>query len=130
MSDSGSDDNDCHSASSPCRNLQTVLDRAADGADIYVTSETLPINDKNCTVTIDIYYTPKNVTCCKVNSSLSYSIRRTNGGTFTVTCSGFYHLWLMRKLFFSLLSFITKKQHLRTFPIHTLPSLNISNSYA
>ena len=111
MSDDGSDDSDCHSASAPCRNLQTVLRRAADGADIYVTSETLPINDKNCTVAIagsfpDLYLV--NMTCCKVNSSLSYSIRRTNGGTFTVTCSGFYHLLLMRKLFFSLLSFITK----------------------
>ena len=32
VSDDGSDDNDCHSASTPCRNLQTVLDRATDGA--------------------------------------------------------------------------------------------------
>ena len=38
VSDDGSDDSDCHSASAPCRNLQIVLDRAANGADIYVTS--------------------------------------------------------------------------------------------
>ena len=97
VSDYGSDDNDCHSASAPCMNLQTVLDRATDGADIYVTSETLPINDKNCTAVIhrnfyDISAKPQYLKCCKVNSSLSYSIRKTDGGKFTVTCSGLYHL--------------------------------------
>ena len=44
MSDYGSDENDCHSVSAPCRSLQTVLNRAADGADIYVTSDTLSID--------------------------------------------------------------------------------------
>ena len=54
--------------SAPCRNLQTVLDRATDGADIYVTSETLPFNDENCTIAIDIGdidLSPENLTCCK-----------------------------------------------------------------
>ena len=44
VSDFGSDDNNCHSASAPCRNLQTILDRAIDGADIYVTSNTLSLD--------------------------------------------------------------------------------------
>ena len=43
VSDDGSDDNDCHSASAPCRNLQTVLNNATDGADIYVTFDTLSL---------------------------------------------------------------------------------------
>ena len=49
LSDEGSDDHDCHSEAAPCRNLQTVLDRAIDGADIYVTSETLSL-DAECTI--------------------------------------------------------------------------------
>ena len=53
VSDYGSDDNDCHSESAPCRNLQTVLDRATDGADIYVTSATLSLG-ADCTVTTNI----------------------------------------------------------------------------
>ena len=41
VSDEGSDLYNCQTESSPCKNLQTVLDRASDGAEIYVTSETL-----------------------------------------------------------------------------------------
>ena len=93
VSNYGSDDNNCHSTSAPCGNLQAVLDRAADGADIYVTSDSLSMYDRNSTVVFEhrhgVYIEQK---CCMVNSSLSYSIRRTNGGSFTVTCSGFYHL--------------------------------------
>ena len=44
VSDGGSDQNDCHTESTPCRNLQTVLGRAADGAAIYVTSTTLSLD--------------------------------------------------------------------------------------
>lgn len=43
LSEFGSDDNDCHSEFTQCRNLQTVLERATDGADIYVTSWRLPL---------------------------------------------------------------------------------------
>ena len=41
LSEFGSDDNDCRSEFTECKNLQTVLDRATDGADICVTSEML-----------------------------------------------------------------------------------------
>ena len=70
VSDDGSDDNDCHSAFAPCRNLQTVLDRATDGADIYVTSETLLI--------------------CSVNSIISFNISGINVSIINVTCPGMY----------------------------------------
>ena len=47
VSDEGSDANHCHVPTVPCRNLQTVLDRAAkmygDGAEIYVTSTKLTL---------------------------------------------------------------------------------------
>ena len=72
MSDEGSDENDCSTESTPCQNLQIVLDRASDGADIYVTSDTLSLED------------------CKVNSSLSYNIMRINGEKFSVICSGLF----------------------------------------
>ena len=68
VSDYGSDTNDCHSESAPCKNLQTVLDRAADGADIYVTSTMLSI--------------------CTVNSSISFNMSGINGLGINVTCSG------------------------------------------
>ena len=66
MSDDSSDDNDCHSESAPCRNLQTVLDRATDGADIYVISQTLSLD----TYIHKCLYGP----CCLVDSSLSYNL--------------------------------------------------------
>ena len=80
VSDSGSDDNDCHSVSAPCRILQTVLDRATDGADIYVTSPTLSLgmNKKRC------HYIDR--TCCTVESSISYTITTYNETYFTPTC--------------------------------------------
>ena len=40
----GSDKSNCQTESTPCKNLQTVLDRASDGAEIYVTSEILSLN--------------------------------------------------------------------------------------
>ena len=78
MSDSGSDDNDCHSASAPCRNLQTVLDRAADGADIYVTSPTLSLD-----------YIKKDGHCIII-SRLSCTLRSLYNSTIKITCSGMY----------------------------------------
>ena len=46
VSDNGSDVNNCKTVSTPCKNLQTVLDRASDHADIYicVTSDTLSLD--------------------------------------------------------------------------------------
>ena len=76
VSDYGSDENACHSASAPCRNLQTVLDRATDGADIYVTSDTLSLDGH------------KNEYGCEISSPLSYTISHLDKNMFTFTCSG------------------------------------------
>ena len=73
MSADGSDTNDCHSVSAPCRNLQTVLDRATDGADIYVTSDTLSIRKDSR---------------CEVNSNLSYTLKNYNNILTKLTCRG------------------------------------------
>ena len=81
LSDDGSDDNDCHSVSAPCRNLQTVLDRATDGADIYVTSKTLSLD-------IGYFYLGFQFYKCVINSSLSYTLRGYENSTINVTCSG------------------------------------------
>ena len=78
VSDDGSDDNDCHSTSAPCRNLQTVLDRATDGADIYVTSPTLSMD-----------FIMKYLECV-IKSSLSYTLRSLYNSAIKVTCSGMY----------------------------------------
>ena len=74
VSDDGSDYNDCHSESAPCRNLQTVLDRATDGADIYVTSDTLSLSGAQ-----DV---------CLLMSNISYSLSSVNNNLVNVTCSG------------------------------------------
>ena len=85
MSDDGSDDNDCHSASAPCRKLQTVLDRATDGADIYVTSNTLSLDFR--IVHISGLYILGD---CIIKSSLSYTLRSLYNSTIKLTCSHMY----------------------------------------
>ena len=80
ISDVGSDYNDCHSAAAPCRNLQTVLDRATDGAEIYVTSDTLSLDGQT------------NGISCWFSSDLSYTISHIDNKMFTFTCSGVYYL--------------------------------------
>ena len=92
VSDSGSDDNDCHSVSAPCRNLETVLDRATYGADIYVTSDTLALDFSINTYTY--------VEACTINSSLSYTLRSLSNSTIKVTCSGVYVYLLVLVLVF------------------------------
>ena len=79
VSDDGSDNNDCHSKSAPYRNLQTVLDRATDGADIYVISQTLLL-DSNINKCL---YGPY----CLVDSSLSYNLYGLYG-MVQLTCKG------------------------------------------
>ena len=79
MSNDGSGDNDCHSESAPCRNLQTVLHRETDGADIYVISQTLSL-DSNIHQCL---YGP----CCLVDSSLSYNLYGLYG-MVQLTCKG------------------------------------------
>ena len=56
VSDEGSDQYNCQTESTPCKNLQTVLDRASDGAEIYVTSETLSLDLVNDTVWYKMAY--------------------------------------------------------------------------
>ena len=91
ISDEGSDQNDCHSESAPCLNLQTVLDRATDGADIYVTSDTLSLDAVR-----DIFND------CVVNSSISYSIQSAKGVRYIVNCPSEYKTVVLHKcsLFF------------------------------
>ncbi len=81
VSDQGSDDNDCHTESAPCWNLQTVLDRATDGADIYVVSDTL---------SVDAVYgvDRRGDLCCEVTSSKSYRLSSLHDKTFSLTCLG------------------------------------------
>ena len=91
MSDYGSDDNDCHTDFTPCKNLQTVLDRAEDGANIYVTSDTLSLENVTGSVWLYGYYVEHGFnTCCQLNSSLSYSISSLYGRHINFTCSGWY----------------------------------------
>ena len=80
VSDDGSDDSDCHSASVPCKNLQTVLNRATDGADIYVTSDSLSLDGHGC----------------EISSPLSYTISPLDNKMFTFTCqSGLYYRYIL-----------------------------------
>ena len=84
VSDDGLDDNDCHSESVPCKNLQTVLNRVTDGADIYVKSETLSLNMVHGFVWIK----GKNQSACIINSSMSYTLQSVNNHHFEITCPG------------------------------------------
>ncbi len=85
VSESGSDQNNCHTSSTPCRNLQTVLDRAADHADIHVTSETLSLD----AVHGFVWHEGHPTACCEVNSSASYSISGF-ASSFAVKCTGLF----------------------------------------
>ena len=97
VSDYGSDDNDCNSATTLCRNLQTVLDRATDGADIYVTSKTLSLDAVYINTTVYLDYIGDNndhyktFSCCGVVGSISYNISSISGSSVNVTCSGQYN---------------------------------------
>ena len=93
MSDDGSDDNTCHSVPAPCRNLQTVLDRATDGADIYVTSDTLSLdgvhNEARFPGVLD-WIDSEMRNCCQLISSLSYNLSSLNENLINITCAGKY----------------------------------------
>ena len=91
VSDYGSDDNDCHTASAPCRKLQTVLDRATDSADIYVTSHSLSLDGVYNVAWFPGMsggFDPEMRNCCQLGSSLSYSIISLNGNLVNITCAG------------------------------------------
>ena len=81
MSDYGSNGNDCHSASAPCRSLQTVLDRATDGADIYVTSDSFSLDGVHNVTRlpgVSGWVDSEMRNCCQLYSSLSYSLNSLN----------------------------------------------------
>ena len=88
VSDYGSDHNNCHSASTPCRNLQTVLDRATDGAEIYVTSPTLSLD-----------YIKKDGHCI-ISSSLSYTLRSFYNSTIKVIGSRCMYVYQLILVYF------------------------------
>ena len=96
LSDEGSDQYNCQTESTPCKNLQTVLDRATDGAEIYVTSEILSLDLVNDTIWYKMPYWPIPVTgsCCLINSSLSYTLRNINGTKTNIICSSKYYFYL------------------------------------
>ena len=80
VSDNGSDVANCQTASTLCRNLQTVLNKAVDGAVIFVTSTSLNL-DGGLT---DVDGTSN----CVLESSVSFSIQPFNNENVEVTCSG------------------------------------------
>ena len=92
VSDEGSNRDNCQTESTPCKNLQTVLDRASDGAEIYVSSETLSLDLVNDTVWYKMIYWDWTFTgsCCLINSSLSYTLRSINGTKTKLICSSKY----------------------------------------
>ena len=90
LSDEGSDRNNCQTESTPCKSLQTVLDKASDGAEIYVTSKTLSLDLVNDTVWYKMSYWrwPVTGSCCLVNSSLTYTLRSISVTKTSIICSG------------------------------------------
>ena len=92
VSDEGSDRDNCQTESTPCKNLQTVLDRTSDGTEIYVTSATLSLDLINDTLWYKMAYWRSPITgpCCLINSSLSYTLRSINGTKTNITCSSEY----------------------------------------
>ena len=84
VSDYGSDDNDCQTESTPCKNLQTVLDRASDDADIHVSSHRLTLNATHCQTR---YPWSAGDRCCQVKSSISFNISTVNDSSFELSCS-------------------------------------------
>ena len=106
LSDDGFDKHNCQMESTPCRNLQTVLDRASDGADIYVTSETLSLDLVNDTVWYTMSYWILTGSCCLINSSLSYTLRSINGTKTNITCSSKHCCLLLYMLFYLIFNYI------------------------
>ena len=73
-SDEGSDMNVCNSLASPCRHLQSVLNKACDGADIIITSSTLNLN-------------PKEKERCQIESQKSFRIISMHNVNISVICA-------------------------------------------
>ena len=92
VSDEGSDKYNCQTESTPCKNLQTVLNRASDHAEIYITSETLSLDLVNDTVWYKMTFWSFTLTgsSCLIDSSLSYTLRSINGTKTNIICSSKY----------------------------------------
>ena len=96
VSDKGSDVNNCQRKTTPCKNLQTVLNRATDGADIYVTSETLSLDGfQNESwlpgYSMPFYHEPKGFkNNCQLMSSISYTLTGIKKSFANVNCSSEY----------------------------------------
>ena len=90
VSDEGSDRYNCQTESTPCKNLQTILDRASNGADIYVTSQTLSLDLVYDTIWYTMPFWRLTGSSCLINSSLSYTLRSINGTKTNITCSSKY----------------------------------------
>ena len=92
VSDDGSDDNDCYSESAPCKNLQTVLDRATDGANIYVTSETMSLDkvqrNVSFNIALGIFQETLSGLGCIVESRISFKLSSILHSAVNITCSG------------------------------------------
>ena len=102
VSNDGDDTADCQTVRSSCRNLQTVLDRAEEGAHIYVVPETLVLKSQLCLLKLNWFYqlfSPKDVEeearetpCCLINSSKSYTLTGLSNSTYNISCQGwFFH---------------------------------------
>ena len=82
VSDNGSDLANCQTANTPCRNLQTVLNKAADGAVISVMSTSLNLD--GVIISADHMRTSQ----CVLESSVSFSMQPFNNENVEVVCSG------------------------------------------
>ena len=93
VSDDGSDENDCHSPTVPCRNLQTVLNRAKDDADIYVTSPKLSVDKvyRNETFILSKLTNKESLfgLSCIIESGISFRLSSPFYSTIHLSCSGY-----------------------------------------
>ena len=88
MSDNGSDHNTCHSESTPCRNLQTVFNRAEDNAQILITSPTLSLDFQ--LKPVFSYWWRREILSCEVSSNISFWIGTEDDTTVSVECLGWF----------------------------------------
>ena len=75
VSEFGTDDNDCRSEFSQCRHLQTILDRARDGAQIYVTSGRLLLSRGKKTASMPKHIAYEKSRQCPLVAGISFTLR-------------------------------------------------------
>ena len=140
VSDDGSDENDCHSPTVPCRNLQTVLNRAKDDADIYVTSPKLSVDKvyRNVTFILSKLSNKESLfgLSCIIESGISFRLSSPFYSTIHLSCSGneievftsfintIYMLWYLQATCPLPPPFFTKFQHMVAMAAtHTISAL-------